>query len=91
MKIAERVAKGVMLLDEKQPDWRDSVDVERFNIHCIFSCLLTQVFGSWGEGKHELSLRDGRHAAEYGFELAELGFSREDVELNDEWIKRITN
>lgn len=65
----ERVARGVALLDEHVPDWRDRIDPNRLNMIDGCRCVLGQVFdagpfavesGYW-IGAHELGLWDDIH------------------------------
>lgn len=44
------VSRGVELLDEKVPDWRGSVDIERLDIANTHDCILGQVFGDYHVG-----------------------------------------
>lgn len=52
--VAERVAKGVALLDERHPEWACQVDVEALDIQSHRLCVVGQVFGGWSQGLIEV-------------------------------------
>jgi hypothetical protein len=47
------VAKGVAVLDEKVPDWRDRVDAERLVMSSTWECILGQVFHNEAEASDD--------------------------------------
>ena len=51
---ATAVARGVALLDERDPGWRDSVDLSKFSIASGFTCILGQRYGDYVGGAHTL-------------------------------------
>lgn len=93
--IAERVAAGVQLLDEKGPEgWRDRIDVESLSLASPIDCVLGQVYGHplprhkrWGSYlKAMIALDLTPHMAQdYGFDL-EYGDSKDFGLLTDEWV-----
>jgi hypothetical protein len=87
--IAERVAKGTALLDEKLPGWWRAINLVRLELNDCQDCLLGQLFGDYDDGLPELGLSD-RAAAESGF--AEPGFLLERTDypsLGAEWVRVI--
>lgn len=50
MSLAERVARGVELLDRVRPGWAKEVDLDRLDVGRCDRCVLGQVFGSYGTG-----------------------------------------
>lgn len=67
--VERRVQKGMELLDEQKPDWRESIHIESLNIGTIHTCVLGQVFGNYFRGKDVLNLNDyeGGDARDLGF------------------------
>lgn len=84
--IDDRVAAGVMLLDDRRPDWRTLVDVSRLNIADGDWCVLGQVFPeqSYGDALEELGLDSSPW--EYGFDAR----GSEYEALRRAWIGVIT-
>lgn len=93
--IADRVAKGISMLNAQDPNWRDWVDFETLELSSLGECILGQVFGSWGRGTEALNITGHRSAqTENGFDLSEDEYYSEEVndlwaELQSEWIKQI--
>lgn len=44
-KYAERIAKGAVFLDERQPGWRRRVDLDKLDLFSLDDCVLGQVYG----------------------------------------------
>lgn len=78
--VREAVDRGVALLDEREPNWRDQVDPRYLDMRTACNCILGQVYGrgpfadpGWSLGLHELGLAFNsddltlQYAAEYGF------------------------
>jgi hypothetical protein len=85
--VAERVARGAALLDEKEPGWAARIDLGAFDIGWQCRCVLGQLYGNYCTGVSAV-LPFGL-TAEHGFvwEADDLG-AEEDSEiaaLNDEW------
>ncbi len=78
------VRRGIMLLDEKKPDWRDSFDPESLNMLYIGGCVLYQVFGGYTEGLDALGINYGGLEFEYGFDCDLQDDLRKD-EFNETW------
>lgn len=66
--VAERVTRGVALLDEKVPGWVDKVNVERLDVSNGVTCVLGQLYGAYNSGRAKLDL-DEAQAAELGFQV----------------------
>jgi hypothetical protein len=81
--IAERVAAGAALLDERVPGWHDAIDVDRLDIDSPTQCVLGQLYGDYLAGEDALSeLADSWSSA------VSYGFVERDVdgdELTDAW------
>lgn len=78
--LAERVTRGVELLDERGfRDWRDRIDLEGLDVYDPFRCVLGQVYDSFGLGVAMLDLAQPARA--YGFDCEPF----ERVALNAEW------
>lgn len=62
---ATRVAKGVALLDVKEPGWADLIDLERLDVENGYHCVTAQLSGmqsgedSWLDGMEALGLTSG--------------------------------
>jgi len=76
---AESVARGVALLDETVPGWRDRIDLDTLDVESTSACVLGQVFaadaehdgwyGGWGVGMRDLfGETDEVHSVPHGFE-----------------------
>lgn len=49
--VDELVAKGIALLDEKGPEgWRDRIDLDELDVSGGCTCVLAQVYGTYGRG-----------------------------------------
>lgn len=102
--IPVRVARGVALLDEKRPGWRDRIDLDALDMRSSRDCVLGQLYADhedvdWPHrtafhvGATEL-LGDVEDAAAYGFEngaeFRDLDAADEYAELTAEWRRVIT-
>lgn len=82
--VAERVALGVALLDEKCPDWVNRIDLSRLDIASCNRCILGQLFGDFGRGYEPLDIWT---AEPYGF-MPEY----EQIEaMQAEWVRVIAD
>lgn len=89
MYMQEQVERGMALLDEKKPDWRDTFDPRTLDMYYGSSCVLGQQYdGHWYSGLVELGLTFER-AEEYGFRCSDEGnveqSIREYAELGETW------
>ena len=62
--LAERVAAGAALLDERAPGWRAKIDLAVLDLDSDTSCILGQVFGGYVAGLERLG---GCRAVPHGF------------------------
>jgi hypothetical protein len=95
--VAERVAKGAALLDEKVPGWDQRIDLEILAMRGTCECVLGQLFeptpegadGYWvGLDRLAISRLGAAHAAEYGF-ACETSEIESYVALGAEWRRLI--
>ncbi|AHH98235.1 hypothetical protein [Kutzneria albida] len=84
--IEERVARGAALLDEKQPDWFQQIDLDKLKLDCPARCVLGHLYGSFDRGAFVLGI--AFKEAAYGFD----GFEEhsELSALQAEWVRVIT-
>lgn len=94
-----RVLKGIHLLDNNKPSWRDSIEIETLDLSSVFSCVLGQVFRNYEEGVRSFGISSdmiGNYLevqSSYGFDLTheELNGDRDEhyESLTQEWVKQI--
>ncbi len=87
----DAVARGVALLDEKVPGWREKINVETLDMGDYCICVLGQQFGDFGEGLSNLGfdLGDADLARNYGFQRL-AGHSDDEYQaLTDAWREAI--
>jgi hypothetical protein len=70
---AERVARGVAILDEIEPGWRSEIDAATLDIAKSEYCIIGQLFG-WSDGVELLEYRLGvaferEWSARHGFDI----------------------
>ena len=70
---AERVARGVAILDAIEPEWRSEIDADTLDIAKPEYCIIGQLFG-WSDGvellEYRLGVDFGREwSAEHGFDI----------------------
>ncbi len=51
--IRERVARGVVLLDEKRPGWDAQIDIDELDIDNCWDCVIGQLYRSAWNGEDE--------------------------------------
>lgn len=72
--LRERVDRGVALLDQRVPDWRDRIDTTAFTVEDSCRCVLGQLGNAPGgfiSMLHLLDL-DGEQVALHGFDFFEV-------------------
>ncbi len=52
----ENVRRGMALLDERSPGWRQEIEVEFINVESPIDCPLGQVYNTYYNGLRELGL-----------------------------------
>ncbi len=77
------VRRGIMLLDEKAPEWREKFDPETLDMLYIGGCVLYQVFGGFTEGLEALGINYGGLEFDYGFDLDMQAHHKD--EFNETW------
>jgi hypothetical protein len=90
----EQIARGIALINEKMPDWRENISIESLEMSMGDSCILGQLYsGGYSEGiDHLLGCHVGpderlAFAVAHGFNIAEAdedGHAWE--ELQQAWI-----
>lgn len=89
--VAERVARGVALLDEKVPGWHDRIDLSRLDMWDEARCILGQLFDDFFDGAAELELQE-EDTYTSGFDRRpELTDPVNYTHLHAEWIRVITD
>jgi hypothetical protein len=86
-KYADRVARGIELLDSHIPGWADRIDLSRLDIQSCVSCVLGQL-GGWAHTSDLLDIYGDQ--TRYGFEspFGDRGVGGYRV-LNDLWADEI--
>ncbi len=56
MTLDERVAKGSQWLDQKQPGWRQKINIDTLDVESMYNCVLGQVFGSFSHAIHDCGI-----------------------------------
>jgi hypothetical protein len=69
--IAERVARGAALLDEKEPGWDKRIDLGKLMMWDGCRCILGQVYGSYARTCNELFLGNWDDAEAHGFNASD--------------------
>jgi hypothetical protein len=84
----ERIARGAAFLDEKQPGWRERIDLGELDLNSSECCILGQLFpGSYFSTLSVLFGDDKQSTAmAYGFESR---LSAEGSQLTAEWREYI--
>jgi hypothetical protein len=93
--IAERVARGAALLDEKRPEWAAKVVPGRLRMGSFCDCVLGQVYGDYVDGirqimNDEFSSDESRERRiSHGFTLRSADRTRSWNELRAAWLAEI--
>lgn len=92
--VAERVAKGVELLDDKVPGWRDRVNAT-VSVASTSNCILGQLYGNYWTGTRRLGIGGFfGSGADYGFNgkifthdgmLVLVSYAEDCENLTEEW------
>lgn len=71
---ADRVARGIEILNDRDPDWREMIDAAILDMSDAWLCILGQRFGEYTQGLDELApgpgIDHGAWAISHGFEDA---------------------
>lgn len=100
MKVSDKIRRGMSLLDEKVPGWRERIDLDTLDMH--HNCILKQLFGNYREGLAKLGLghkwaegivqSDGYAVSEYGFTILcddDVPIQRRFVDLTARWKRQL--
>ena len=82
---AEEIARGAAFLDERVPDWRAQVDLERLYMPDPFNCVIGQVCGNYYQ---DLDMSLGESTS-HGFNIMWSGEDEIWDELTAEWREYI--
>ena len=104
--VAERVARGTALLDERMPGWDKRIDLAALNISSACGCILGQLAedkagGYWPDIASQFGVTPWGSDADYGFNAAKAdeedsedeadAFESDDYAgLESEWRALIT-
>ena len=67
--IQERVARGVVLLDEHHPDWDEKINLDVFDVWSYKNCIVGQLYDGFWKGLTQLGVANTLTATEaYGFD-----------------------
>ena len=83
--LAERVARGARLLDEKRPGWAREIATDRLAMESCDECILGQLFHDYADGIFMLK-RD--FPSTYIFRASHFGFTIPPRE-QDEAVERV--
>lgn len=91
--VQERIARGMALLDEKLPGWKERVNLARLDMSSQTYGLLEQLFDGYMKGLRALGLAFAT-GQQYGFDIRNDDEDDEGEEewgqLTDAWIKALT-
>lgn len=88
----ERVARGIRLLNQVRPGWRDEISWVDLVMEWPQDCILGQLYGGFNAAVNRLSLND--KAFHYGFDLSQAEYFDETSsvayfeELQAEWKRQ---
>lgn len=93
--VRRRVALGAALLDKEVPGWRKRINANTLSVRSLCNCPLGQLFQSYANGCHSISLVTWGDFAEHGFDI-DIGIRDEDGndlydQLTNEWRKVVLN
>jgi len=89
------VKKGIFLLDEKVPGWREKIDVAELDMTSPCHCILGQVTGDYFLACEDLSLEQAE-AVELGFDCSHASVAQasagecEHDPLQALWLAELT-
>ncbi len=86
----ENVLRGVALLDEKVPDWRERIEPEGLDMGRCGRCILGQLFGFYDIGLRQLKVASRAKSIKYGFDAnTQSAKSKKWTELNQLWREQL--
>lgn len=78
-----KVARGIALLDDRMPGWRQRIDLDLLDMSSCDFCILGQLFGDYDDGFVALGLDRG---CPYGFDDEDEDY----LELARTWDRALT-
>jgi len=81
----EYATRGAELLDEERPGWAEEIDRKRLDMGSPYTCILGQLYGSYGAGLYALR---SRFSFNLGFSVISRCELRSPV-LNQVWDELI--
>jgi hypothetical protein len=85
----QQIAKGMALLAERKPDYRDKLDLIMLDMGRTSYCVLGQVYGNFFNAMEELfgvrGIKIWPHAREHGFVLSEEHEYESHIKFEDAW------
>lgn len=92
--VADRIKRGIALLDEQEPYWREHVVPEKLRMSHIHACVLGHVYGNYSIGLEVLGLPEWEQSAYHGFTIPDdinpMLESNEWRALEDAWLEELT-
>lgn len=85
MTTAQKVSRGIKLLNRMKPGWEKKVSLKKLHMHRCESCILGQVFGEFHAGRAKLHL-DFKGTQERGFTISNNTYWSG---LESAWKKRL--
>ena len=96
MAFEEQVARGIALLDQKVPGWRDWIDLDRLDMRSVLyepgegcGCILAQLYGDYDDGLYALEL-DDTPVEPYGFDTSGDRNKPGYAALTNAWKRALT-
>lgn len=88
--VAERVRKGVALLDKAEPGWVDRIDLYMLDLADFNRCIMGQLHGNFTEGLRTYGLfAVDADAHRHGFDTGSAVSGKAYAELTSEWARII--
>ena len=86
-KLESAVAQGAKLLDDRVPNWREEIDIDKLNMGSCLRCVLGQIYGEYEDGIDALNLdRTKDEDLKHGFDA--IGSYGQDI-IRESWIAEI--
>ncbi len=90
--IDEAIDRCISLLDDKVPDWRDKINVDKLEMGCPKKCLLGQIFGEYSIGMKKLFRKVLWHDIyQYGLDISPGKSTFTFEQLTIAWKQRLNN
>lgn len=86
--ICERVRRGMKLLDEHMPGWKDKLNVQQLDMSSSYACVLGQLYKSLLNGRQALKLSQWVDVVNNGFGVS-MSDQYRGNELTTVWVEEI--